>query len=147
MNILLAIKPDYAAAILAGTKTVELRSYLPRNLHPGDTIYLVGKGRMWGHCTYAGATPAPPPGPCRDMWLESIAAPAAMPTTAAHFLAQTPGRHTYAWHLRYPVTYGENGAPWHGGKISGFSYTAAEPGTKHPRLENYLLYLRTHKTP
>ena len=65
-NILLAIKHDYAAAILAGTKTVELRSYLPRNLHPGDTIYLVGQGRIWGHCTFAGAVAAPPPGACRE---------------------------------------------------------------------------------
>lgn len=94
---MLAIKHDYAAAILAGTKTVELRSYLPRNLHPGDTIYLVGQGRIWGHCTFAGAVAAPPPGACRERWLESTDTPA--------------------------------------------------PTETHPRLANYLLYLKTHKTP
>ena len=144
MNILLAIKPDYAAAILAGTKTVELRSYLPRNLHPGDTIYLVGQGRVWGHCTFAGATPMPPPGTCRERWLESIATPAAVSVaTARSYLGQNVG---YAWHVRYPVTYAPGGVRYTGSTIQRYMYTAAEPDTKHPRLENYLLYLRTHKT-
>ena len=145
MNIILAIKPDYAAAILAGTKTVELRSYLPRNLHPGDTIYLVGQGRIWGHCTFAGATPMPPPGACRERWLESIATPAAVSVAPARsYLGQKDG---YAWHVRYPVTYAPGGVRHTGSTIQRYMYTTAEPGTKHPRLENYLLYLQTHTPP
>ena len=154
MNIILAIKPDYAAAILAGTKTVELRSYLPRNLHPGDTIYLVGQGRIWGHCTFAGATPMPPPGACRELWLESIATPAAVPVSVARQYLTSSPRHSatgaaegYAWHVRYPVTYAPGGGRHTGSTIQRYMYTAAEPGTKHPRLANYLLYLKTHKTP
>ena len=154
MNIILAIKPDYAAAILAGTKTVELRSYLPAKLHPGDTIYLVGQGRIWGHCTFAGATPMPPPGACRERWLESIATPAAVPVSVARqYLTGSP-RHSatgaaagYAWHVRYPVTYAPGGIRHTGSTIQRYAYTAADPHTKHPRLENYLLYLQTHKTP
>ena len=143
MNILLAIKPDYAAAILAGVKTVELRSYLPAKLHPGDTIYLVGHGRMWGHCTFAGATPMPPPGICRDRWLAAIAAPAAVPEAVAR---QQLGRASagYAWNLRYPVSYGERGLRYISKIIPRYMYTATEPEIKHPRLENYLLYLKTH---
>lgn len=156
MNILLAIKPDYAAAILAGTKTVELRSYLPRNLHPGDTIYLVGRGRVWGHCTFAGAVDAPPPGPCRERWLESIATPAAVPVSVARqYLTGSP-RHSatgaaagYAWHVRYPVSYGPHGRKYDGATVQRFAYVTGDPSPAetHPRLANYLLYLKTHKTP
>jgi hypothetical protein len=154
MNIILAIKPDYAAAILASTKTVELRSYLPRNLQPGDTIFLVGGGRMWGHCTFAGATPMPPPGICRERWLESIATPAAVPVSVARqYLTGSPRRSAtgaaagYAWHVRYPLPYGTNGRAYHGATVQKFIYTANEPHPKHPQLENYLLYLRTHPAP
>lgn len=147
MNIHLAIKPDYAAAIIAGTKTVELRSYLPRNLHPGDTIYLVGQGRIWGHCTFAGVTPMPPPGLCREQWLESIATPAAVPVSAAR--AYLGHRGGYAWHVRYPVSYGPQGRKYDGATVQRFAYTTATPtpAETHPRLANYLLYLKTHKTP
>lgn len=144
MNILLAIKPDYAAAILAGTKTVELRSYLPRNLHPGDTIYLVGSGRIRGHCTFAGATPAPPPGILRDQWLAAIATPAAVPLSVARqYLAGAGG---YAWHIRYPVSYGTQGRKYDGPTVQRFAYTTATPAPAetHPSLANYLLYLQTH---
>ena len=146
MNILLAIKPDYAAAILAGTKTVELRSYLPSKLHPGDTIYLVGHGRVWGHCTFAGAVDAPPPGACRERWLESIAAPAAVPVSVARqYLTGSP----HAWHVRYPVSYGPQGRKYDGATVQRFAYVTGDPSPAetHPRLANYLLYLKTHTTP
>ena len=148
MNILLAIKPDYAAAILAGTKTVELRSYLPRNLHPGDTIYLVGQGRVWGHCTFAGAVDAPPPGACRERWLESIATPAAIPAKYA-WCTYIGSPYIYAWHIRYPVSYGPLGRKYDGAYVKRYAYVTGDPSPAetHPRLENYLLYLRTHKTP
>ncbi len=179
MNILLAIKPDYAAAILAGTKTVELRSYLPAKLHPGDTIYLVGRGRIWGHCTFAGSTPMPPPGACREHWLESIATPAAVPVSVARqYLTGSPRHSTtgaaagsplsrrrhrpkterhsatraaagYAWHVRYPVSYGSQGRKYDGATVQRFAYTpdTPAPAETHPRLANYLLYLKNHKTP
>lgn len=143
MNIILAIKPDYAAAILAGTKTVELRSHLPRRLRPGDTIFLVSRGRIWGHCTFAGATPAPAAGFCRDQWMESIATPAAVPVAAArHYLGPHGG---YAWHVRYPVTYAPGGVKYTGKTIQCVKYTTAEPHITHPKLANYLLYLQSHK--
>jgi hypothetical protein len=156
MNILLAIKPDYAAAILAGTKTVELRSYLPAKLRPGDTIYLVGSGRVWGHCTFAGATPMPTPVDCRERWLESIATPAAVPVSVARQHLSGSPRHSatgaaagYAWHVRYPVSYEAQGRKYDGAAIKRFVYVTGEPSPAetHPRLANYLLYLQTHKTP
>ena len=148
MNILLAIKPDYADAILAGTKTVELRNYLPAKLHPGDTIYLVGSGRVWGHCTFAGATPAPPPGDCRARWLESLAVAAARPAKYARY-TYIGSPYIYAWHIRYPVSYGPQGRKYDGASVKRFVYVTGDPSPAetHPRLENYLLYLRTHKTP
>lgn len=145
MNILLAIKPDYAHAILTGTKTVELRSYLPPKLNPGATIYLVSDSRIWGHCTFAGATPMPAAGPCRDKWLAAISVPAAVPVSVATSYLVRPGATGYAWHIRYPVPYGTTGRPHTGSRIQRYMYTTAEPHTKHPRLANYLLYLKTHK--
>jgi hypothetical protein len=143
MNIVLVIKPDYAAAILAGVKTVELRSYVPRDLHAGDTIFLVSDGRMWGHCTFAGATPMPLQGVCRDRWLAAIAAPAAVPEAVAR---QQLGKTSagFAWHLRYPVSYGERGLRYPSKTIPRYMYTATEPRIVHPKLANYLLYLKTH---
>lgn len=146
MNIILAIKPEYAAAILDGTKLAELRSYIPAKLLPGDTIFLVGGGRMWGHCTFAGATPMPPPGLCRDKWLNAVAALAAVPVSVATSYLVRPGATGYAWHLRYPVRYnGEAGYRWLGATIQRFTYTQDSPTAIHPALENYLLYLQTHK--
>lgn len=147
MNVAISIHPDAAADIMAGIKTVELRHQLPTRLAAGDTIYLVGKGRMWGHCTFAGATLIPPPGIFRDKWLEAIATPAAMPVSAARFHLETSGSHGWAWHLRYPVSYGENGIPWIGRRFTHFMYISTEPHIIHPSVENYRLYLKTHPTP
>lgn len=145
MNIILAIKPDYAASILSGIKTVELRTFRATRLNPGDTIFLITAGRIVGHCTYAGADTAPPPGPLRDKWLAAIATPAAIPT--AHARAAYATGPAYAWRLRYPVTYGPKGQAHTGPRVQKIIYTTTPPHITHPSLKNYLLYLRTHKTP
>ena len=44
MNILISIKPKYAAQIYDGTKLYEIRKVLPKHFDWGDTIYFYESG-------------------------------------------------------------------------------------------------------
>ena len=48
-----------------------------------------------------------------------------------------------------PGFYGPQGRTYDGATVQRFVYVTGDPSPAetHPRLENYLLYLRTHKTP
>lgn len=144
MNIILAIHPHHAEAILAGTKTAELRRVLPKNLQKGDTVFLLATGtrHIVGHCTFAGHSVCPAGGHLAAGWLSGIAGAAAVSYDFARdYLrgARTP----CALLVRYPMRYAK---PMHyiGSIVQSYIYTDMLPTIEHPRVENYRLYCKTH---
>lgn len=57
MNILLPIRQPFTSQIFSGIKPVEFRNRIPRNLHPGDKVYIYeskykgGSGKVLGYAT------------------------------------------------------------------------------------------------
>lgn len=47
-DIVLALKPNWLELILSGKKTVEARRVLPKNLNPGDKVFLYCHGDIHG---------------------------------------------------------------------------------------------------
>ena len=47
-DIVLAIKPNWLELILSGQKTIEARRVLPKNLDPGDKVFLYCRGDIHG---------------------------------------------------------------------------------------------------
>lgn len=142
MNIILAVRPQHTENILAGLKTIELRGYVPPSISMGSTIFLCHSRKIWGHCTFAGASPMPEAGLFRDQWLESIAHLACVTAEdALRYLSR--GRDPHAWHVRYPVRY-SSPRPQPGPIVRSYVYTATSPPPHetHPGLANYLLYLK-----
>lgn len=145
MNLLLAIKPHFAEAILSGEKTAELRRIAPRLLDPGSTIFLVSRQHILGHVTLERIAHAPAECLLRSKWEASIASLAGLSPLAVHTYLDG-ARQPCALHLRYPVRY-DSPLPGPDYVIQSFAYTTQQPHITHPRLENFLLYLHTHKTP
>lgn len=52
-DIILSIRPRWAALILGGLKTIEVRRVLPKRLNEGDTIYLCHDSKLVGHVEVA----------------------------------------------------------------------------------------------
>ena len=142
MNIILAIKPEFANAILDGIKNAELRRRVPVQLLPGDTIFLYHSGHIHGHVTFAGLNVPPPPGQLYERWLKYIAVPAAIGRNEAR-LYLDGASYPCALLLRYPVKYPTPHKYAHTPPQS-FIYTPMQPTIRHPQLDNYLLSLKTH---
>lgn len=143
MNIYLSIKPNDAEAILAGRKTVEIRRGVPRQSEPGDTVFLVVDGAAVGHCTFAGLLTPPRAGSImRQHFIDMVATAAAMPRREVSHLLDCDRFH--AWQVRYPVRY-KKPRQYQGAVLARWVYTADKPHIVHPSLDNYLLYLSTHK--